>query len=169
MRWWGYKPYVSVAQRRVKATNQIAKLRKNGRTLSPVVLEGKKIATTFWGKAWCDNVDSYSDYDNRLPRGRTYARNGAILDLQIAPGQITALVQGSDLYKVTINLKAASADSWREIKSACAGRIGSLIELLQGRLSKGVMEVITRPGSGLFPKPAEIKKTCTCQIGRAHV
>ncbi len=162
MSWWSYKPYVSVAQKQAKATKQLRKLQKAGQSLSPVSLEGKTIAHTFWGKAWCDNVDSYSDFDNRLPRGRSYVRNGAVIDLQIESGRITALVQGSDLYKVQIDLKPATAKSWREIQQACAGQIGSLIELLQGKLSKGVMEIITRPGSGLFPKPGEIKKSCSC-------
>lgn len=162
MSWWSYKPYISVAEKRAKAMSQIRKLREKGQTLSPVVIEGKKIAHTFWGKAWCDNLDSYSDYDNRLPRGRSYVRNGSVIDLQITAGKITALVQGSDLYKVQIDLQPATTTSWREIQRACSGQIGSIIELLQGKLSKSVMEIITRKDNGLFPKPAEIKKNCSC-------
>ncbi len=162
MSWWSFKPYVSVAEKRANALEQIHKHQKDGQTLLPVCIEGKKIAHTFWGKAWCDNVDSYSDMYNRLPRGRSYVRNGAVIDLQIASGKITAMVQGSELYEVQIDLEPVQTDSWRKIQQACAGQVGSLIELLQGKLSKGVMEIITRPGSGLFPKPAEIKKTCSC-------
>src|SRR5260370_614167 len=83
---WGWRPYVSVAQRRLQGLREIQKLRKKGRAVSPVVLLGRTIASTFWGKAWCDNLEQYSDFQNRLPRGRTYVRNGSIIDLQVAPG-----------------------------------------------------------------------------------
>jgi hypothetical protein len=89
-----FRPYVSTAARRAQAARALAELRKNGRRMSPVAIEGRKIATTFWGEAWCDNLERYSDYANRLPRGRTYVRNGSVVDLQVAPGRVTALVSG---------------------------------------------------------------------------
>jgi uncharacterized Zn finger protein len=160
--YYGFQPYVSVAKKRANAAKTIAKLQKNGQKLSPVTIEGNKIARTFWGKAWCDNLESYSDYENRLPRGRSYLRNGSVVDLQITPGKVTALVNGSSLYKVQVDMKSVKPDCWSCIKRECAGQIGSLIELLQGKLSAGVMGVITRRDGGLFPKPAEIKKSCSC-------
>ena len=51
---------------------------------------------------------------------------------------------------------------WNSICADCAGGIDSLVELLQGRFSKGVMERICRQGTGLFPKPAEIRFSCSC-------
>jgi len=90
---YGWKPYVPVAARRRKAKHEMAKLRKKGHHVSPVVIEGRTIARTFWGKAWCDNLERYSDYANRLPRGRTYVRNGSVVDLQIAPGEVKAVVR----------------------------------------------------------------------------
>ncbi len=101
----GWAPYVPVAERRRKAEREVAKLSKKGQSVAPVTIEGRKIATTFWGKAWCDNLESYRDYENRLPRGRTYVRNGSVIDLQIAPGQVTAMVSGSELYRVNITIK----------------------------------------------------------------
>lgn len=133
-----------------------------GRTVSPVSLAGKKIAASFWGKAWCDNLESYSDYANRLPRGRTYVRNGSVVDLQIAEGQVTALVSGSELYKIKIQIKPLGRAHWKRVQTECAGKIDSLIEMLQGRLSASVMQVVTQPGQGLFPKPAEIQMDCSC-------
>src|SRR5205807_2550185 len=97
---WGWKRYVSVVERRRQAANKIAKLRKKGQTVSPVLIQGRAIARTFWGKAWCDNLERYSDIANRVPRGRTYVRNGSVIDLQISPGKIEALVSGSDIYTV---------------------------------------------------------------------
>jgi uncharacterized Zn finger protein len=159
---WGWKPYVSAAQRRAKATRETAKMAKAGRKLSPVSLPGSKITATFWGKAWCDNLESYSDYANRLPRGRTYVRNGSVLDLQVGEGQVTALVSGSELYKIEIKIKPLAKSLWTRVQTECAGKIDSLIELLQGRLSAGVMELVTHRENGLFPKPAEISLSCSC-------
>src|SRR5208282_6128785 len=102
--WGGWHPYVSVAERRRKAVREMDKLRKKGHPVSPVVVEGRTIGKTFWGKAWCENLERYSDYANRLPRGRTYVRNGSVLDLQIASGEIKALVSGSQIYHVVVKV-----------------------------------------------------------------
>jgi uncharacterized Zn finger protein len=160
--WYSFRPYVSVATRRARAAREVEKRKKKGQTISPVVLDGRTIARTFWGKAWCENLESYSDYENRLPRGRSYVRNGSVVDLQIHPGKITALVSGSELYEITVHITPLPQNQWRGIKSRCAGQIGSLVELLQGRLSKGVMDIVTAPEGGLFPKPREIKLACSC-------
>jgi uncharacterized Zn finger protein len=154
--------YVSVGERRLKAERAAAKLSKKGTVLSPVTVEGRKIVSTFWGKAWCDNLESYRDYQNRLERGRSYVRNGLVIDLQIAPHTVTAMVSGSSIYTVKITIAEVPKSQWKSICSDCAGGIDSLVELLQGRFSKGVMERICRQGTGLFPKPAEIKFSCSC-------
>ena len=134
-------------------------LEKKGARLSPVVLDGFKIATTFWGQAWCKNIESYHDYENRLPRGRSYVRSSSVIDLQIESGLVRAQVMGSRLYTVEIRIKPVPPKHWAAIRTACAGKISSLVELLQGRISGEVMEVMTRHDEGLFPKPAEISFT----------
>ncbi len=159
---WGFRRYVPVAERRRNAEREMAKRRKRGLTVLPVIIEGKTIATTFWGKSWCENLEQYSDYENRLPRGRTYVRNGSVVDLQIEPGGIRAFVSGSELYKVTVKVGSCSKACWKSICNDCAGAIDSVVELLQGRFSKGVMERICRPERGLFPTPDEIKLSCSC-------
>ena len=134
-----------VGQRRAKAARVLAKLaKKSGYAASPVVLDGRKITTTFWGKAWCDNLEAYSDYANRLPRGRTYVRNGSVVDLQISKGSVTARVCGSELYKIEIKIKPLAPSLWKSIQTECAGKIDSLIELLQGKLSSAVMQIVTQ-------------------------
>jgi len=154
---------VPVAERRAKAARETAKLaKKTGRAASPVVLDGRKIASTFWGKAWCDNLEAYSDYANRLPRGRTYVRNGSVVDLQINKGSISALVSGSELYRIEIKIKPLPPVLWKSIQAECAGKIDSLIELLQGKLSSAVMQIVTRHEKGLFPTPKEIDLDCSC-------
>ena len=162
MGWWGFKPYVSVAARRAKAARHAAKLAKKGQKCCPVELDGRDIARTFWGKAWCDNLESYSDFANRLPRGRTYVRNGSVIDLQIEPGRVTAIVSGSEIYEIDIKIKPLIPKTWGAIKSRCAGQIASLVELLQGKLSRGVMDIVTCRDGGLFPTPGEISLDCSC-------
>jgi uncharacterized Zn finger protein len=124
--------------------------------------QSKPIARSFWGKAWCENLESYSDYENRLPRGRAYVRNGSVVDLQIAPSVINALVSGSALYRIRITIKPVKQAAWKALKTDCAGRVGSLMDLLQGKLSAQVMEIITRRETGLFPRPTEIGLDCSC-------
>jgi len=160
--YYGFRPYVSVAQRRAKAAKEVAKRVKKGQTVSPVRIEGKTIASTFWGQAWCTNLEGYSDFANRLPRGRTYVRNGSVVDLQIEKGRIKSLVSGSSLYEIKIDIAAQSKQNWRALKEQSAGQISTLVELLQGKLSKAVMELVTDRDQGLFPKPAEITMRCSC-------
>ena len=163
MSWYyDYKPYVSVAERRAKAARAMQKMAKNGQKITPVSIEGRKITKTFWGDAWCTNLEGYSDYENRLPRGRTYVRNGSVVHMTIEKGQIVAFVSGSELYEVVINIKPLVKDHWKRLKRESAGKIGTLIELLQGKLSKAVMEMVTDRKQGLFPKPSEIEMECSC-------
>ena len=159
---YGFRPYVSVAERRRKAAKEMAKLAKKGKTIQHVHIEGRTIAHTFWGKAWCDNLESYMDYENRLPRGRTYVRNGSVVHLDIRSGEIEATVSGSELYKVNISIAPAAKAKWKRLCNECSGAIGSLVELLRGRFSDHVMGIITRKETGLFPAPAEIELKCSC-------
>ncbi len=157
-----WPPYVPVAERQRRAAQKIAKMKKSGQDVSPVEIVGRKIAATFWGDAWCRNLEAYSDYANRLPRGRTYVRNGLVLDLQIDAGRVRALVSGTKLYTLAIKIKTLPKKKWTEIKTQCAGQIDSLVELLQGSFSKSVMEIVSRKGEGLFPSPQEITLSCSC-------
>jgi len=162
MSYFGWQPYVPVAERRRQAAHKLAKLRKQGQSIAPVTIEGRTIARSFWGKSWCTNLERYSDYASRVPRGRTYVRNGSVVDLQIAKGAVTAMVAGSSLYKIKITIAPVAAGRWKAICRDCAGSIDSLIELLQGRFAKGVMDRVCRESDGLFPSPTEIKLSCSC-------
>lgn len=166
MPWWNYVRKPSVLEQRRRAARDGNRLArgpgKRGRALSPVAANGRKIASSFWGKAWCDNLESYRDYEYRLPRGRSYLRNGAVLDLNIEPGKIAATVSGTSLYEVAIAIEPVASAHWSRLKTQCAGQIGSAIELLEGRLSDRVMQIITHREQGLFPKPVEIEMSCSC-------
>lgn len=162
MGYGGWAPYVPVAVRRAKAARKVDALRKKGAKIEPVEVEGRKIAHTFWGQAWCTHLEGFSDYENRLPRGRTYVRNGSVCHLGVEPGRVEALVCGSELYQVRVEISRLAPSRWTGLKERCAGQIGSLLDLLQGRLSKGVMAVVTDRAQGLFPLPGEMRFSCSC-------
>src|SRR5882762_1017019 len=163
--WDYYPPYVSVAEKKANGARALGKLlKKSKRTADPVVIAHRKrqFTTTFWGKAWADNLERYADLANRLPRGRTYLRNGSVLDLAIARGRIEAYVAGSELYRVTIGIAPLAKTRWRQVVSRCTGRIGSLVGLLRGELSDEVLAVLTHAQDGLFPEPREMTLDCSC-------
>jgi uncharacterized Zn finger protein len=158
----GWAPYVSVAERRRTAAKKMDALRKKGIDIQPVTIQGRKIASSFWGKGWCEHLESFSDYENRLPRGRTYVRNGSVCHMAVAKGEIEAKVSGSELYTVKVKIKTLPGKKWSQIKAKCSGQIGSLLELIQGKLSDHVMEVVTDHNEGLFPLPGEMSFGCSC-------
>jgi uncharacterized Zn finger protein len=159
---FGWKPYVPVHKRRAAAQRKMKQLAKQGHAIEPVAISGRKIALTFWGEAWCNHLEQFSDYENRLPRGRTYARNGSVCHLAIRQGTIEAIVSGSELYDITIAIKPLAAGKWKRVREQCTGRIGSMLELLQGKFSRQVMEIVTHRDHGLFPSPGEIEMRCSC-------
>lgn len=161
-----FAPYVPVAQRLANGRRKLEQAaKKRGRALAPVTIEGRQIAKSFWGKAWCEQLEAHSDFASRLPRGRTYARNGSVLDLHISQGKVEAYVAGSELYTVTIRLSKLAAPRWKNIIAACAGKIGSLIGLLRGELSSDVLAVLTHAKTGVFPAPTEVTLSCSCPDG----
>ncbi len=159
---WGYHEYVPVAKKRENAQKQIDKLKKKNANLNPIIIEGSKIAKTWWAIAWNKNLESYADYDNRISRGRSYVRNGFVLDLQLEKGQVTALVQGSSLYKVKVSIAPLSKERWKQIVTECSNKISSIEELAAGKFPKELAELFTSKSAGLFPSPKEIKFDCSC-------
>ena len=162
---YGYewRPYVPVGQKKFNARRFADKLaKKQKRDRQPIEIQGRKIASSFWGKAWCDHLESLSDYANRLPRGATYVRNGSVVDLVIKPGKVDAVVAGSDPYEITISISKLNKETWDKIKKDCSSAIDSLIDLLGGRLSDGVMQRLTDKKSGCFPSAHEIEMDCSC-------
>ena len=162
MDWYNYAPYQSVAERRVKAQKVADAMERRGEKLSPVNATGAKLTRTFWGKAWCDHMESLGDFATRLSKGKAYVRNGAVIDLHVLPGRFTAKVVGTEVYDVDCRVDKLSADEWAAIQARCGGQIGSVVELLEGKLSSSVMSVVTDAKAGLFPGPREIRLGCTC-------
>lgn len=164
MSFYGYPEYVPVAERKRKAQNKVEKLKKKNPDIAPVIITGRKLAVTWWGTAWNNNLESYSDYENRIGRGRSYLRNGAVLDLKIEQGRIKALVQGSSSkpYQVDVKISPLKGNQWEKIRKACEGKIDSLTELIDGKFPKALSDLFTAKGSGLFPTPREITFQCSC-------
>ena len=160
----GYPPYVPVGERRAKAEKKLQLLRKKHPNIKPVIIAGNALATTWWGKSWNSNLERYADYSNRIGRGRSYVRHRAVLDLQLAPGTITALVQGSETqpYHVAITVAPLHANNWSTIRTACAGRFDSLRELLGGTFPQALKDLFFAQGAGLFPSPQDIHFDCSC-------
>jgi len=164
MVYWGYPRYVSVGEKRAKAERKLKQLRKKNPAIHPIVIAGSAIAKTWWGKSWNLNLERYADYSNRIGRGRSYIRHGAVLDLLITPGQVKSLVQGSRAkpYSVIIKIKGIGKNIWKNMKAACAGKLDSLPALLAGQFPKALGEIFTARGEGLFPSPKEIEFDCSC-------
>ena len=160
-----FPAYVSAAERRRKAARELARLRQQGQVADPVVIEGRHIASTFWGKAWCEHLEGYADLASRLPRGRTYARNGSVVDLQIDPGEVRAVVVGSEVYHASVRVKPLASQRWTAVRAACAGQIGTVVELLSGKLSGAVMAELCHRERGLFPASRELTLRCSCPDG----
>ena len=160
----GYAPYVSVAEKKAKAQKALAKLKKAGKDVEPIVIEGTKIAKTWWGIAWNKNLESYADYENRIGRGRSYVRNGFIFDLKVSAGKINAIVSGSGSkpYTIVIKVDELSAEKWEAAIAACSRQIDSISDLAAGKFPQELESVFTEKGEGLFPSPKEIHFDCSC-------
>ncbi|MCC7264031.1 MAG: hypothetical protein IT369_16075 [Candidatus Latescibacteria bacterium] len=160
----GFPEYVPVAQKRAKAARKLQDLKKKNPSIQPVVLEGNTLARTWWGKSWNENLERYADYYNRIDRGRSYVRHGAVLDLKIAPGKVRALVQGSQRqpYKIEISIAALDQKTWARLRKSTAGQLDSLADLLAGKFPQPLQELFFAKGGGLFPEPKEIDFDCSC-------
>lgn len=155
--------YVPVAKRQAKAEKAMAKLSKSGQLIQPIKrFNNRKIAKTFWGASWCEHLEQFSDYANRLPRGRTYVRNGSVCHLEILKGEVKAVVSGSSLYHIHIKIAPLAKNHWNQVKKDCSGQIGSMLELLAGHFSDHVMGIVTDANTGLFPSSKQIKLACDC-------
>jgi uncharacterized Zn finger protein len=161
MSWFAFRPYVPVARKRADAQKTIAALGKTEK-LSPVVIAGRKIARSWWGASWCANLERYADYAYRIERGRSYVRNGQVIDLSVAEGKVTARVLGSELYCVEIGIDGLSRKTWKKVAEQAGRRIGSLAELVEGKFPQELGEIFMRQGDGLFPSPREIHMQCSC-------
>ena len=156
--------YVSVAQKKEKARKSMEQLKRTMPNIEPVVIAGTAIAKTWWGKAWNKNLESYADYSNRIGRGRSYVREGAVLHLKLDRGTIYALVQGSTAkpYRVEIAIDPLEEKIWKQITTLCNRRIESLEQLVSGKFPKELESLFTIRQTGLFPAPKEIHFHCSC-------
>lgn len=162
MSWWMYQPRMTVGERKRETERAVAELRKDGVVVKPVEITGRTIAKSFWGKSWCDNIERYRDFAYRLERGRSYVRSGSVIHLELGDGVVDALVSGTEIYEVGIAMAPVDREHWRRLSESAAGSVGSLLELLQGKLDERVMTLMCEPQTGLFPQPIELDYVCSC-------
>jgi len=164
MGYYGYPKYESAASKKAKASKSLAKLKKKNPDMDPVMIEGRTLAKSWWGKAWNLNLESYADFGNRIARGKTYVRGNAVLDLKIYQGRITALVQGSRAkpYEVVIEIDTLHNEKWEQVTALCNHRIDSLEQLVEGKFPKELEVLFTERKYGMFPSPKEIHFACSC-------
>ncbi|MBI4816150.1 MAG: type IV toxin-antitoxin system AbiEi family antitoxin domain-containing protein [Deltaproteobacteria bacterium] len=136
--------------------------RSMGGALSPVRVQGRLIARSFWGRAWCDHLESHADFSNRLPRGRKYVRNGAVIDLRISMGRVIAKVSGTRLYQIDITIDRLAKAQSDAIERAISSSVGTLVELLEGKLSEETLRLLSDRDRGVFPRPREFHFSCSC-------
>lgn len=159
--WWSYQ---DAAKAKAKVQSEIVKRRKRGERFEALLPQttGRKLCTTFWGQAWCRNLEAYQQYESRLPRGRSYFRQGNVYNLVIEKEKVSAVVAGSELYDTKVIIQPLKAARWHDIVEKCEGQVGSMFDLMAGKLGDGVMSVLSHAEDGLFPKPKEIRFDCSC-------
>ena len=152
--WGGYFKHTTTWEIEQSAQKAMKEAKKKGQEYHPVQITGTKIAKTWWGSSWCSNLERYADYVNRLPRGRTYVRHGAVVDLQLGKGEAHAKVQGSSLYKVDIQIDPLDPTKEKELGKACSDQIQNVEELLSGKFPATLKERFFAKGA-LFPSPKD--------------
>ena len=165
-KYWGDIPQYSqpnAAELKKRSAASRKKEKAKGKILEPVIINGRAIVNKWWGKAWCDNLERYADYESRLDRGKRYVRAGAVLDLKIQKGKILARVQGTRKvpYKVEIRISPLSEEKCQSIIEKCGSKIENMEELLNGNFPVQMQELF-QGKDGLFPTPREISFSCSC-------
>ncbi|WP_082680583.1 SWIM zinc finger family protein [Oceanivirga salmonicida] len=129
----------------------------------PVIVEGRLLAKTWWGKSWNKNLESYADYTNRIGRGRSYLRNGAVIHFEMNKGKIYALLQGSRRkpYTVFIDIEIVSEAKIKNLKKFF-NDIDTIDNLIKGEFPEKMSKSLLDKKCGLFPTPSEIDFACSC-------
>ena len=164
-KYWQGKTYSqpTEAELKQKADISVSNAKKKGNVLEPVVIHGRAIAKSWWGSSWCENLERYADYENRLDRGKRYVRTGSVIDLKIEKGRLSARVQGTRRtpYKIEVRISPLSEEKCQAIIEKCGRKIQNLEELLKGSFPEELKELFLGQG-GLFPTPKEIAFSCSC-------
>lgn len=161
---WGYKQ-PTMAELRADAARQLRQAAARGEDWNPVRPASVRgpLAKSWWGEAWCDNLERYADFANRIARGRRYLRSDAVLDLRIEEGRVEAKVMGSRgvPYGVRIDIRPLPPEKVEALLDRCGRKVKNLDSLLEGEFPEELKSVFFEKG-GLFPSPDEILFGCSC-------
>ena len=116
---------------------------------------------SWWAKRWNQTLDDY-DIGARLSRGRSYARGGQVASITIKKGTVSAVVQGSSRYAVSIKIKTFDAKKWKQVAEAVFANPGVSAQLLAGSMPSEVEDIFAKCNLNMFPKHKEIHTDCTC-------
>lgn len=155
------QPDARQLQQNAKAT--VKREKAKGKEMQPVTISGRKVAASWWGQAWCENLERYADFESRLDRGKRYVRTGAVVDLKIQKGKVQARVQGrrKTPYKIEIRISPLSEERCQYAIGQCEKRIENLESLMRGEFP-GELKALFVGDGGLFPSPREISFSCSC-------
>lgn len=155
-------PRLRVADLARLAQQRRENLLQEGRQLHPVQGSSRNLASHFWGRAWMKHLALCEAGGLCLAPGRTLLRHGCVLDLQLAPGRVEALVSAQELVEVQIDIAPLEDERLEALKEACSGRIDSLVSLLEGCTDEAVLQRLCDPETGLLPEPHDWHMNCTC-------
>jgi uncharacterized Zn finger protein len=122
------------------------------------------IGETWWSQRFIELLESFG-VGSRLKRGRTYARAGQVVELEVEPGLVLAKVQGSRYspYRVRIRGKVLSEHQWRRAENAMAAQALPLAKLLAGEMPHDIEELFASCKLTLFPRSKrELTASCSC-------
>jgi uncharacterized Zn finger protein len=152
MRYWDYFPRYPKSRPR-QAKGGIKSQAKRG-----------AFGQSWWAQRWIGVLESF-DIGARLGRGRSYARGGQVLSIDIDKGKVKAQVQGSrpKPYAITITIQALSRSEWKKLANALSGQAIFAAKLLAGEMPQDIEQVFTEAGLSLFPqKSQDLETDCSC-------
>ncbi len=133
-----------------------------GESLNPVVSRSRKLATRFWGSAWMRHLAVCESGGLCLAPGRTLLRHGCVLDIRVAPGLVSAKVSAEELYEIELRLAPPDEERVEALATLCAGKIDSLLSLLEGRVDEALLQQLCDPDNGLLPDARDWHISCSC-------
>ncbi len=116
----------------------------------------RTFGATWWGAAWLDALERRALVDpNRLPRGRTYARQDRVVDLELSPGLVQARVWGTDRYATQLSVRVLSDAEWDTVLETVMSQAANAAALLSGEVPNAIGDLV-------LPDKGDLGPDCSC-------